>query len=394
LAKDSDIAKDFADWLKEQSKAPWCATVSFINPHDISAYPAFFPPKYPPQTIPPCISESFPPPGPPPANYLYSALPRPWNYESPQQLAAKKVDLQVQLLKIKNATLGPVSNWVNFLNWYYWLQHFVDAQAKVVLDALKNSPFGNNTVVIFTSDHGEYGGSHGLRGKGGGAYDESMRVPLYVRFPGMSSSAERSQMCSSVDFFGLICDLATSGAGLWTTRYPDLANRESLFKFIYNANQSEQKRIAPVLHAPYVLHTVDESLRGKNHLVCMRTKSESSNPNTGAKYGLYSHWAPGSTTPDWSVSPNYEFYDYINKRNRRELGNDYLSPGSPTSALISKFRQALGNFGPPASGLLGTELNPPLIGTGSDGKPLSVAQQAARQAYLDFINSSGGGCRA
>ena len=38
-----------------------------------------------------------------------------------------------------------------------------------------------NTVIVFTSDHGEYGGSHGLRGKGAGAYEEAIRVPLLVK---------------------------------------------------------------------------------------------------------------------------------------------------------------------------------------------------------------------
>ena len=40
-----------------------------------------------------------------------------------------------------------------------------------------------NTVVVFTSDHGEYGASHGLRGKGASAYEEGIRVPLLVKDP-------------------------------------------------------------------------------------------------------------------------------------------------------------------------------------------------------------------
>ena len=43
-----------------------------------------------------------------------------------------------------------------------------------------------NTVILFTSDHGEYGGSHGMRGKGASAYEEAIHVPLYV-----SDSARR-----------------------------------------------------------------------------------------------------------------------------------------------------------------------------------------------------------
>ena len=38
-------------------------------------------------------------------------------------------------------------------------------------------------MIVFTSDHGEYGGSHGLRGKGAGAYEEGIRVPLIVTDP-------------------------------------------------------------------------------------------------------------------------------------------------------------------------------------------------------------------
>ena len=40
-----------------------------------------------------------------------------------------------------------------------------------------------NTVIVFTSDHGEYGASHGLRGKGASGYEEGIRVPLIVKDP-------------------------------------------------------------------------------------------------------------------------------------------------------------------------------------------------------------------
>ena len=53
------------------------------------------------------------------------------------------------------------------------------ATSRTVLDILASSPaVAANTVVIFTSDHGEYAGSHGLRGKGAGVYEEAIRVPL------------------------------------------------------------------------------------------------------------------------------------------------------------------------------------------------------------------------
>jgi hypothetical protein len=52
-----------------------------------------------------------------------------------------------------------------------------------VLNALAQSSVANNTIVIFTSDHGEYGGAHGLHGKAFAVYEESIRVPLYVMDP-------------------------------------------------------------------------------------------------------------------------------------------------------------------------------------------------------------------
>jgi arylsulfatase A-like enzyme len=78
--------------------------------------------------------------------------------------------------------------WALYLNQYFWLQNFADEQVGLVLDALANSPFAQNTIIVFLSDHGEYGGSHGLRRKGNAVYDESIRVPFYVQFPGQSGS--------------------------------------------------------------------------------------------------------------------------------------------------------------------------------------------------------------
>ena len=52
-----------------------------------------------------------------------------------------------------------------------------------VLDALTASGEADRTVVVFTSDHGEMAGSHGLRQKGNLIYDENFHVPLIVCHP-------------------------------------------------------------------------------------------------------------------------------------------------------------------------------------------------------------------
>ena len=148
--------------------------------------------------------------------------------------------------------MGTVTNWALFLNQYFWLQNFVDQQVGLVLNALASSPFANNTIIVFLSDHGEYAGSHGLHDKGYAVYDESIRVPFYVQFPGQTGSIPMNQMCSGVDFFGFMCDLVTGGSGQWRLAYPDLANRQSIWSFLYN--NSAETRVAPApIGIPYVL---------------------------------------------------------------------------------------------------------------------------------------------
>jgi arylsulfatase A-like enzyme len=59
----------------------------------------------------------------------------------------------------------------------------VDEQIGRVLDELDRSGLADNTIVIVTADHGEMMGSHGLMQKNV-CYEESMRVPMLMRWPG------------------------------------------------------------------------------------------------------------------------------------------------------------------------------------------------------------------
>jgi arylsulfatase A-like enzyme len=395
LASDADITDDFLNWMSQPQTGPWCATVSLINPHDIFDYPAAFPPNsYPPSVLPICSRACFPQPPGPPSPYVYSALPTKWNFESPDQLAAKQIQLQTLFQQEWNTQSGEVTDWVGFLNWYFWLQHCVDKQIGRVLDAVANSSAASNTVIVFTSDHGDYAGSHGLHGKSGAAYDEAIHAPLYVCFPG-GVAGTRQQLCSSVDFFGLVCDVGTGGSHQWATVYPDLARRESIYNFIHSATQPEQRRISPELGVPYVLHTTDESIDTlpntplKNHLVCLRTRTQPADANHGAKYAAYNQWAAGAVTPDSTVTPDQEFYDYA--INPYELGNDALSSDSSTAALRDQYRQALGAYSS-SSGAIALELTRPLTGTGTNGQPLRAIQKRAQQGYLNYI--AAGGCSA
>jgi arylsulfatase A-like enzyme len=400
-ASDAEIAGDFIGWLEGQSPSsgppttPWCATVSLINPHDITKAPGWLQASPFPPTGLQLLSAYFPPPPFPPLNgapALYSSEPVSWNWEDLTTITTKP-SIQYQLQNVQNSSDYPVTDWVLFLNQYYWLQNYVDTQIGLVLDALQNSPYHRNTIVVFLADHGEYAGSHGLHDKGDAIYDEAIRVPLYVHYPGQKGSIAMNQMCSSVDFFGLVCDLATNGGQLWQKgpqAYPDLAPRQSLWKFLYQ--NSNETRIAPTLGVPYILHTCDDDSNTPSatifHIVGLRTKTNALNvAQPGAKLGIYSKWGTCSIIPVSTPPPNYEFYDYnpAARDNWKELGNDYFSKNPAIQETIADYLDELGSWGPPATGLIGTELYRPLVGIGTDGNPLSEAQATAQQNYFDYI---------
>ncbi|MCB9672234.1 MAG: sulfatase [Alphaproteobacteria bacterium] len=82
---------------------------------------------------------------------------------------------------------------------------FMDAQVGRILDALETSGHAGDTLVILTSDHGYHLDEHGFWQKLG-VHEESVRVPLVVRGPGVVVG-ERSGLVSLLDLFPTALDL-------------------------------------------------------------------------------------------------------------------------------------------------------------------------------------------
>lgn len=74
----------------------------------------------------------------------------------------------------------------------------IDANIGRVLDALEAKGLDDNTLVIFTSDNGFFWGEHG-RGDKRLAYDESIRVPLLMRGPGVESGQTSDALVANID---------------------------------------------------------------------------------------------------------------------------------------------------------------------------------------------------
>lgn len=66
-----------------------------------------------------------------------------------------------------------------------------------------------DTVIVYTSDHGELAGAHGLFGKGPCAYDENLRLPLIVVDPDRPGGQRTEAMASQIDLVPTMVGLAT-----------------------------------------------------------------------------------------------------------------------------------------------------------------------------------------
>lgn len=74
---------------------------------------------------------------------------------------------------------------------YYAMVSFVDDEVGRILDVLDEQGLAGDTIVVFTSDHGELLGDHQLMLKGPMMFDCSVRVPLLVRWPGVIEPGSR-----------------------------------------------------------------------------------------------------------------------------------------------------------------------------------------------------------
>jgi choline-sulfatase len=91
---------------------------------------------------------------------------------------------------------------------YYGMTTWVDDAVGRMLAALDANGLAENTIVVFTSDHGDYLGSHG-RVQKGDLHEESVRIPLIVRWPaGLASGVARPQVAALVDLAPTLVDLA------------------------------------------------------------------------------------------------------------------------------------------------------------------------------------------
>ncbi len=83
----------------------------------------------------------------------------------------------------------------------------LDAAFGRLLRGLDDLKLRENTLVVFTSDHGEMAGAHGLFGKGV-MYEEALHVPLILRAPGQTRSQRTETCAATIDLLPTLLDFA------------------------------------------------------------------------------------------------------------------------------------------------------------------------------------------
>ena len=414
---DTDIATQAVGWLSEKqvSKDPWCLTVGFVNPHDKEFFPAgtefqtftdlFTNPTTNPQNLQQHNNYSTSECGvavpwagnelqSPPQNG-YPTVPPNWESLDALQSKPKFQTVAHEFMALvwggvtddPNQTAfsidpyptptvqwgigtGPYSYWQRSLDSYTQILQVLDQNIGQVVDAL-TPEVAQNTVIIFTSDHGDYASAHGfVSGKTGTFYDEAVRVPLIVtdgsgRFTG-DINIVRDELTSSADFLRLIVSLGYNGSQEWLK-----GDLSQLYKNRHNMVPMLRSAKAP--GRQYVLFATDETissyynfLDAANHIVGIRTKD--------GKLAVYANWQNGTTNIVFDDNLELEFYDYSTPGGVAELENRPKDP------------HAKGLYNRLVHDLIPHELQAPLPSSLQGPQALSKARLLAYLQFLDGLS--------
>jgi len=115
---------------------------------------------------------------------------------------------------------------------YYRHVEMVDAEIGRILQALEDTDHLNDTVVIFTSDHGE-GMGHHQNVRKNVLYEEALAVPFIISWPGQlpENQTDISHLITGLDIFPTVCDFAGIAA-------PNIMRGQSLRPLLTNASSN------------------------------------------------------------------------------------------------------------------------------------------------------------
>lgn len=132
-----------------------------------------------------------------------------WHKESLMRVPAAKSEKQ-RILRTEFSRIGPQTDaqLAEITANYYNMIAFIDHGVGRILDTLQQSGVADDTIVVFTTDHGELLGDHGLYLKGPTHYEGLVRVGLIVCGPGVAATSVVREPVSILDLAVSVYDWA------------------------------------------------------------------------------------------------------------------------------------------------------------------------------------------
>ena len=163
LHQTSWVADKFVDYLGGSNRKPFFAWVSFVDPH-----------------------HPFDPPEPHASMYDPEKMPLPSRRDNefddkPPHFTRMLKGLSPGNEKYDFTTISDLG-WQTIKSRYYGMVSLIDYNIGRILEKLKSSGLYEDTIIVFTSDHGELLGDHGILFKGPFHYDCLIRVPLIIKW--------------------------------------------------------------------------------------------------------------------------------------------------------------------------------------------------------------------
>ena len=206
-AIDPAIVSEATDWLSTTGKQlnedgkPFFLTVNMVNPHDImnydnTGYQSDF------MTLSDKPDDEL-------YNKTYDVPVEPtWNYNYTGEDCPGALQLYQEHWGLFTGIYTDEAVWQDYQNYYFNCIQDSDNNLMVLLEYLQENGFLDNTVIVFTADHGEMHGSHGLKGKGGFFYENNVHVPLIIVHPDYEGGKTVSALTSHVDLAPTFVDIA------------------------------------------------------------------------------------------------------------------------------------------------------------------------------------------
>ncbi len=172
--------------LSETHEQPFMLMVGFLRPH----VPWHVPQKYF-DAIGPAAELTLPP------------------YRADDRDDLSEYVLKTSILEQMPQTAWAIENnvWHDIVQAYLASVHFADYYIGQVLDALQNSPYADNTIVVLFSDHGYLLGEKGTFQKHS-LWERANKVPLIIAGPGLPKGERRQQTVGLIDIYPTLLDLA------------------------------------------------------------------------------------------------------------------------------------------------------------------------------------------